>query len=179
MSREQQIKTYFDYASPMHLELKRLGYGIHFKPTNQDVLVAKQILNSKYSDISTSTFFLTEDNYTSIAKSAIRLYAYYLNNKGQFGHDPHNVIAHCFRQMYNSAISFLTCIYKAPIPEYVKVRKKTIKAYEELAISVWLESSLELANKVRRNTELQIEMDRYTNLNDNSNIHICLIDSEY
>ena len=162
--------SYYEYASPMHLELKRLGYCILFNPTEQDILMTKLIVNSKYSTLVPFTHRLRETDYRDATKSALRVYAYYINNPAQFAHDPTNIIGSAIRQAYNALMSFLSFIHKENLGnDRIVVRNKVVKQYKEQALSVWLESATKLAYIVKRNTLLQEELG---DLNHSDRIHI-------
>ena len=163
-------REYFDYITPLNDELKRLGYGLPMDVSEQDILLSKLILDSKYSDAKHFIYLLNDYQFRDVTKSAIRVYAYYINNPAQFNHDPHNVIGSAIRHMYNATLSFVTNVYKEPVPQYIKCRNKTINAFSEQCLSVWLDSARALAKKVKRNTEMQREMDE--DLNKNEAIHI-------
>lgn len=160
----------FNYIMPLQNELKRLGYGLPTTVTEQDALLAKLIINSKYSDLEQFTYLLNERDYLTIVKPAIRVYAYYINNPAQFNHNPHNIIGSAIRHMYNCTQSFMLNIHQHERIGYVKVRNKTIKAFSEQALSVWLPSSRELARKVKINTEMMECADN--DLNKHDRIHM-------
>ena len=158
----------YDYKPPLATELKRLGYNLPFEPNEQDILLMKMIFHDPYSDLQADIVNLNQWQIRDCVKSAIRIYAYYLNNPSQFLQDPHNIIPASFRNAFNTALSFLLHAYKHRPNHQVRVKNKLVKRYQEQAITVWFNSAKALANRIKYNTLLEQDL----NIKDRVNIDL-------
>ncbi len=143
-----------DYQAPLSSELRRLGYNLYFQPTDQDVLLMKLIFNDSYSDLEADIQIINDWQIRDCCISAIRVYAYYINNPMQFGHDPHNIMLSSIKQSFNSALLFLNNIYKHKPNHIVKVRIGLVKKFSDQCIGVWFDTANQLAKRVKYNTML-------------------------
>jgi hypothetical protein len=143
-----------DYPAPLSSELKRLGYNLYFQPNDQDVLLMKLIFNDSYSELEADIQILNDWHIRDCCISAIRVYAYYINNPFQFRHDPHNIILSSIKQSFNTALSFLNFIYNNKPNHIVKVKVKLIHRFSDQCISIWYDSANQLAKRVKYNTML-------------------------
>lgn len=164
------MKDYFDYPSPIALELKRLGYALDVVPSDQDILLMDIIFNDDYNDISGDMAILNKYQIRDCTKAMLRVYAYYMNNPQQFNYDPRNIVGHAIRHAFNTAISFLSCIYKKKYNSVVKVRKMLIRKYEDRVLTILYTSSKQLAERVKHNTYLERNPD--LNINDRLNFDL-------
>jgi len=148
---------YFEYISPLHTELKELGYGIHINPSDTDIFLTKQILNSSLCELNMFVPMLEEYHIRDISKPAIRVYSYYINNPQQFNRNPNNIVGSMLKHILNAACSILKNLYKTNITEYIRARPMILRRFSEQMKTVYYESAVDLAERVKHNTLIERE----------------------
>jgi len=100
------MNNYYEYFPPFHKELKSAFYKTTY--VSRRTFLAMKHIYTDPKDNSFRDLFIEDQRFQTInamAKPAIALYGYYINNPQQFGHDPENVVAWMFQYSARTLLS--------------------------------------------------------------------------
>jgi hypothetical protein len=148
--------NYYEYYPPFHKDLKSMFYKVTFVGRE-----SFQAMKHIYTDPVSNNFrdmFIDNQKFQTInamAKPAIAVYGYYINNPQQFGHNPENIVAWMFQYSARTLLSLKSLEMKHD--KYYSLPNKFVTRHKEFILR-----ALEQDAKIVARKAFDIESQRKT-----------------